>query len=640
VPGLSDPAIVALQEARYRTACGFVGPGMRVLDLACGVGNGSRLLMRTGAKVIGVDYDLPALRQGRRIFRKSPGRVVAANALRLPFPDGGFDAVVCFELIEHLKEQDALLGELCRVLRAGGRLLLSTPNRLTEKSLDAPGGPGVSPHHVKTLSPGELRGLLRRYFRSVRIRSFRRRGSRLYAVLRRLDVFNLRLKLGWRARESVARRLGAGAAERGWSARSFVLARGGLRQAINLLASCTAPTTTRQKRAGTAMIVSASYPPDRGGVSDHSALLAGYLAARGVSVRVCTTGGCGMVGPGEPGLLYLRDTWSVCGARRIAQAVAREAPACLVFQYVPHMYGRAGVALGAALFPWFSRIRRVPVITHFHEVCVPWSVHPLHFLQALVHRIQAVVMTAGSRGVVFANRRVAEIMKPWVRLLRRPCEVLPSGPTIPIVEVPGPRLAQVRSVWAHSGEALVVVYGLASRGKRYDLALRALAKLRAGGSPVRLLMLGDQEAGDARYCQEVREETRRMGLEAAVTWSGPLPAAEITEILASANCMWNLQSGGLTARNATAACAFAVGLPVVAFGGRLLDSCFRDGENVILAPADAEAFAAATQRLLSSPEVAAQLRRNGRALYEQSFSWRVIAGRYLELLAAMGVAVG
>jgi len=564
----------------------------------------------------------------------------AAHALSLPFREASFDAVVCFELVEHLHEQDALLREIRRVLRLDGFLLLSTPNLLTETSLDVSGGPGVSPYHVSTLTPAALRRLLRRHFGSVLMQGYRRRGgSALYRLLRALDVFNLRLRLRWRTREALALRLGGPtqAVPAGQDPVDFELKSSGLRQATDLIAVCRGPRPLRPPAQLT--LVSAAYPPVGGGVADHTRMLARELAGRGQEAVVVTTSAA----PEEegPAVRRVAADWSLKGVRQVVSQLAEQRGRALLFQYVPHLYGRAGVAPGAALFPLMCRSRGLRVITHFHEACVGWSGHPLGFAQAAVHRLQALLLIAGSEGIILSNRRIAGILNWMLRLWARPWAVLASGPTSPRVEVPAERRAAARARWARAGETLVVVYGLASRGKRYDLAVEALDLLCREGRDVRLLMLGDQEAGDRDYCQEVRGEIRSRKLENRVSWSGRLPPGEIQEALACADFMWNLEHGGVTTRNATAAAALGQGLPVVAFRGHGLDSCFRDGENILMVEELSEqALARETGRLLSSPELTERLRMGARRLYDEVFGWPVIVEGYLDLLRRAGVDVG
>lgn len=106
-----------------------------ILDAACGTGYGSSLLASVGT-VCGVDYSEEALALAQA--RLPNGRFVVARLPDVPFPDGSFDTVVSFETIEHIKDDRALLREFARVLRPGGLLLLSTPNREREGARDNP----------------------------------------------------------------------------------------------------------------------------------------------------------------------------------------------------------------------------------------------------------------------------------------------------------------------------------------------------------------------------------------------------------------------------------------------------------------------------------------------------------------------
>ncbi len=104
------------------------GPVRRVLDLGCGTGELTRLTARhfPDAEVVGVDFTAAMLAVARRRTPAGPTTVGygRATALRLPFSDGAFDVATNAFLVRNLADLDAALGEMRRVLRPGGVLLI------------------------------------------------------------------------------------------------------------------------------------------------------------------------------------------------------------------------------------------------------------------------------------------------------------------------------------------------------------------------------------------------------------------------------------------------------------------------------------------------------------------------------------
>ncbi|MET7639822.1 demethylmenaquinone methyltransferase [Streptomyces sp. NPDC005438] len=97
-------------------------PGERVLDLAAGTGTSSLPFAEDGAETVCGDFSLGMLREGRRRHPWMP--FVAADATRLPFRDGVFDAVTISFGLRNVQDTEGALGELCRVTKPGGRLLV------------------------------------------------------------------------------------------------------------------------------------------------------------------------------------------------------------------------------------------------------------------------------------------------------------------------------------------------------------------------------------------------------------------------------------------------------------------------------------------------------------------------------------
>jgi demethylmenaquinone methyltransferase / 2-methoxy-6-polyprenyl-1,4-benzoquinol methylase len=115
------------QNARWRAAMvGRVLPvdGV-VLDVASGTaGVALQLAARGAGRVVGVDLTEAMLREGRRRVtaagRDGTVRLVAGKAERLPFPDGSFDALTFTYLLRYVRDPQATLAELARVLKPGG----------------------------------------------------------------------------------------------------------------------------------------------------------------------------------------------------------------------------------------------------------------------------------------------------------------------------------------------------------------------------------------------------------------------------------------------------------------------------------------------------------------------------------------
>ncbi|TWF93879.1 methyltransferase domain-containing protein [Saccharopolyspora dendranthemae] len=101
-----------------------------VLDVGCGIGGPAlRTARRTGARVTGITVSEAQVEPAKALARSEDTAGLLdfqlADALSLPFPDGSFDAVFALESMMHMPDRQQVLGEISRVLRPGGRLVLT-----------------------------------------------------------------------------------------------------------------------------------------------------------------------------------------------------------------------------------------------------------------------------------------------------------------------------------------------------------------------------------------------------------------------------------------------------------------------------------------------------------------------------------
>lgn len=124
--------------------------GRRVLEVGCGAAQCSRWLTRAGAVPVGVDLSLAQLRHGRALDAATGTSVVTvlADAQALPFGAGSFDlACSAFGGVPFVADSAAVMREVSRVLRPGGRWVFSVSHPMRWCFPDDPGPGGLTVRH-------------------------------------------------------------------------------------------------------------------------------------------------------------------------------------------------------------------------------------------------------------------------------------------------------------------------------------------------------------------------------------------------------------------------------------------------------------------------------------------------------------
>lgn len=128
----------------------------RVLEIGTGTGYGIEIIAPHAAEFVTIDKFPPAI--DREVLPENV-TMMQATVPTLPFEDESFDAVISFQVIEHIERDETFVAEISRVLKKGGCAIISTPN--------APMSITRNPWHVREYTAEEFSALLGAQFQSV-----------------------------------------------------------------------------------------------------------------------------------------------------------------------------------------------------------------------------------------------------------------------------------------------------------------------------------------------------------------------------------------------------------------------------------------------------------------------------------------
>jgi SAM-dependent methyltransferase/uncharacterized protein YbaR (Trm112 family) len=115
------------------------GGAAKLLDIGCNWGRWCMAASRRGFQAVGIDPSLAAVQAGYRVSRQlgDAPEFVTGDARSLPFPDGAFDVVYSYSVLQHFSKEDARasLAEAGRVVKRGGRVLIQMANLLGVRQL-------------------------------------------------------------------------------------------------------------------------------------------------------------------------------------------------------------------------------------------------------------------------------------------------------------------------------------------------------------------------------------------------------------------------------------------------------------------------------------------------------------------------
>lgn len=185
----SDNYVFQRSVLAYHHAATIVGGD--ILEIGTGMGYGVEIIAPIAKRYISIDKELP-----QNVLQLENVEYYDMEVPPIDFENCSFDAVVSFQVIEHIEEDIEFVREVARVLRPGGKFVVSTPN--------APMSLTRNPWHVREYNADELRNILECHFSNVtaygvvgdeKIMEYYRKNRRSVRRIARFDILDLQHRL-------------------------------------------------------------------------------------------------------------------------------------------------------------------------------------------------------------------------------------------------------------------------------------------------------------------------------------------------------------------------------------------------------------------------------------------------------------
>ncbi|HEV7396246.1 MAG TPA: glycosyltransferase family 4 protein [Pyrinomonadaceae bacterium] len=372
-------------------------------------------------------------------------------------------------------------------------------------------------------------------------------------------------------------------------------------------------------------LITCEYPPQVGGVSDYSRMVANGLAAAGDEVHVWC----------PPADVYLNDsagsstespgvfvhrafgTFTPSDLRRIGESLDRfEAPRRVLVQWVPHGYGYRSMNLQLCLWLWNrAKLKRDRVELMVHEPFLAFGEGSRkQDGAAAIHRAMIVMLLKSAARVWVSIPEWETRLRPFALGQKKEFTWLPVPSNIPLVEDPKGVIA-IRSRISVLNGFLLGHFGAYDKYLT-EIMLEVLPPLLKSNDRIQVLLVG-------RGSTELRERlaSQELDLAARLHATGLVSATEVSRHISACDAMLQPYQDGVSGRRTSVMTALSHGVPVVTTKGTATEPVWSEGEPVLLTQAgDNPALIAATLSLLDDSRQRDSLARAGEALYRTQFA--------------------
>jgi glycosyltransferase involved in cell wall biosynthesis len=362
-------------------------------------------------------------------------------------------------------------------------------------------------------------------------------------------------------------------------------------------------------------IITGEYPPQLGGVSDYTRLVANGLAAAGHAVQIWAPR-CDRADNAADAVEVHRlpGHFGPPALAAITRAVRASPDSTVLVQYVPHAYGFKAMNLPFCL--WLYSIRRAGLTVMFHEVAFPMGpAQPLrHNLLGAVTKLMARLVSRSATRIMVASARWQEILSQL-------------GATAPITWLPIPSNIAVDDNAPATASWHLRCTGpgglLAGHFANYsDYSAEQLSQivpaLLGEHRELSLLLLGANS-------QELRRRLLRVNphLAGRLHATGVLAAQELSWALAACDLMVQPYPDGISTRRTSTSALLAHGRAIITTNGIATEPLWRESSAVAMAPADSPGrLRGVIDQMILNDAMRRQHQRSAQMLYDKRFALR------------------
>jgi glycosyltransferase involved in cell wall biosynthesis len=396
-------------------------------------------------------------------------------------------------------------------------------------------------------------------------------------------------------------------------------------------------------------VITCEYPPQVGGVSDYTKLVAHGLAEAGDEVHVWGprvaggNEGKGQRAKGEEQRAKSEEKDSASSPithhsslvkvhrefgrfrpgdlRRVGKQLDQfAAPRRLLVQWVPHGYGYRSMNLPFCFWLWRrAKLKGDRVELMVHEPFLAFGEGSRkQDLAAVVHRLMIVLLLNAASQIWISTQEWEGLLRPFLLGRKKTFAWLPVPNNIPLVD-DAEGIRQTRAKYATNGTRLIGHFGAYSQYMS-DTMLDLLPALMNGENDLAILLVGkgSRELGD-------RLMTVHPELLGRLHATGELPADDISKHISACDVMLQPYQDGVSGRRTSVMTALSHGRPVLTTTGKATEGCWveRRAVNVTIV-GDVIALRDSTTRLLADASELNRLRGISKAFYEDCFSLKHI----------------